>query len=65
MPGPEVIKVKTREIQIGGHVLFFLKNKWLFLSVMVHQSKHIFPVNILSCDIWFPTAWHFDKCRLI
>ena len=31
-------------------------------SCCPHPSIKFWPN--MSCDMWFPTMWHFDKCRL-
>ena len=27
-------------------------------------AQNRFQITYMSCDTWFPTIWHFDKCKL-
>ena len=46
--------IKYMTIGRYSAVPFNIPVTWGLLGVMLY----------LSCDMWFPTMWHFDKCRL-
>ena len=35
-----------------------------FIKRLVNLTRNSFLYFIMSRDMWFPTMWHFDKCRL-